>query len=150
VNNSGAVSGFFVDNKGMTHGFLLIGSTETTLDFPGSQSTQALGLNNDGQVVGEYTDGSGNMHGFLYTIATGTHTEINDPLGVNTTTINGINDSSALVGFYVDTVGNTDGFVATATPVATPEPATGALIPLGLGIVFLMRKRIGQRLPQAS
>ena len=34
--------------------------------------------------------------------------------------------------------------------VSTPEPGTFGLMLLGVGLVFVMRKRIGQRLPQAS
>jgi hypothetical protein len=34
--------------------------------------------------------------------------------------------------------------------VTTPEPSSVALMLLGVGLVFVMRKRIGQRLPQAS
>ena len=35
------------------------------------------------------------------------------------------------------------------TPIATPEPPVGSLMLLGIGSVFVMRKRIGRRLPQA-
>jgi hypothetical protein len=38
----------------------------------------------------------------------------------------------------------------TFTPVAAPEPSSVALMLLGIGMVFLLRKRIGLRLPQAS
>ena len=38
----------------------------------------------------------------------------------------------------------------TLTPVGAPEPSSVALMLLGVGLVFVMRKRIGQRLPQAS
>jgi PEP-CTERM motif len=38
----------------------------------------------------------------------------------------------------------------TLNPVAAPEPSSVALMLLGVGLVFVMRKRIGQRLPQAS
>jgi hypothetical protein len=34
--------------------------------------------------------------------------------------------------------------------VPAPEPSSVALMLLGVGLVFVMRKRIGQRLPQAS
>jgi hypothetical protein len=34
--------------------------------------------------------------------------------------------------------------------VATPEPSSVALMLIGLGLVFVMRKRIGQGLPRAS
>ena len=36
------------------------------------------------------------------------------------------------------------------TAVAAPEPSSVALMLLGVGLVFVMRKRIGQHLPQAS
>ena len=46
-------------------------------------------------------------------------------------------------------VSGTDTLVVTAA-VAAPEPSSVALMLLGVGLVFVMRKRIGQRLPQAS
>jgi hypothetical protein len=39
---------------------------------------------------------------------------------------------------------------AAAAAVAAPEPSSVALMLLGVGLVFVMRKRIGQDLPQAS
>ncbi len=36
------------------------------------------------------------------------------------------------------------------TLTATPEPSSYALMLLGAGLVFVLRKRIGQRLPQVS
>jgi hypothetical protein len=38
----------------------------------------------------------------------------------------------------------------TFTVVATPEPSSVALMLAGIGLVFVMRKRIGQSLPQPS
>jgi hypothetical protein len=43
---------------------------------------------------------------------------------------------------------NTGTITPTITPA--PEPSSVALMLLGVGLVFVMRKRIGQRLPQAS
>ena len=40
--------------------------------------------------------------------------------------------------------------VTAATTVPTPEPSSIALMLLGVGLVFVMRKCIGQRLPQVS
>jgi hypothetical protein len=54
---------------------------------------------------------SAKLHGFTWTHAHGFKT-VNDPHGVNTTTINGVNSHGDLVGFYVDKAGNTDGFLA--------------------------------------
>ena len=50
-------------------------------------------------------------------------------------------------GTYFGSPGDT--LVVTAA-VAAPEPSSVALMLLGVGLVFVMRKRIGQRLPQAS
>ena len=38
----------------------------------------------------------------------------------------------------------------TFTPVTAPEPSSVTLMLAGVGLVLVMRKRIGQRLPQAS
>jgi hypothetical protein len=65
--------------------------------------------------VGVYTDSAGAMHGFTVTnvLKKAKFTNIDDPLGVGTTTVNGVNDAGDLVGFYVDSAGNTDGMLAT-------------------------------------
>jgi hypothetical protein len=38
----------------------------------------------------------------------------------------------------------------TFTPVTAPEPSSVTLMLAGVGLVLVMRKRIGRRLPQAS
>src|SRR5260370_39530823 len=90
INNSGNVCGFFVDAKGVNHGFLLIRGRFELLHFPASAGTQALGLNNKGQVVGLYTDSSNNTHGFVYTVSTKTFQSIDVPDTVGTTIVNSI------------------------------------------------------------
>jgi probable HAF family extracellular repeat protein len=106
------ISGFYIDNNGVNHGFLLDRGTLITLDVPGSTSTMASGLNNEGQVVGVFVDSAGKTHGFLF--EGGRFQTIDDPNGIGTTTVNGINDFGNIVGFYVDSVGNTDGFLGIA------------------------------------
>ncbi len=127
INNAGTVAGFFVDSGGVTHGFLLVGNTETTLDYPGATFTQAFGVNNHGEVVGIYIDASMVQHGFTY--LGGVWQTVDDPLGIGTTLINGVNDLGQLVGFYVDASGNTDGFAA------SPVPEPGTLMLLGSGVL---------------
>ena len=122
-----------MDAGGVNHGFLLNGTTEMTLDFPGATFTQALGLNNSGMVDGVYMAGDA-THGFVYNIATNAYQSFDDPNGIGTTTSNGINDKGQLVGFYMDANGNTDGLVA--TPI--PEPASVLL--LGSGLIALARR----------
>jgi probable HAF family extracellular repeat protein len=112
INNSGQVCGFFIDNKSVMHGWLLIYGNITVLNFPESTATQALGLNNKGQVVGSYTDSSGNTHGFVYYVTTKKWQSIDDPDGVDMTTVNGINDNGVLVGFFGSGAIST-GFIAT-------------------------------------
>ena len=43
-----------------------------------------------------------------------------------------------------------DSGVLSFSPVAAPEPSSAGLMLLGVGLVFVLRKRIGQRLPSAS
>jgi len=73
-----------------------IAATWTTIDYPGADSTQALGINNNGDIVGLYTLG-GQTHGFLY--KAGTFSSIDVP-GAIQTVAQGINDSGLIVGFY--------------------------------------------------
>jgi ketosteroid isomerase-like protein len=114
INNHGEVAGFYVTSTGETVAFVKTKHTFTTVIFPHSSSTQALGINDAGLVVGDYTVGHGasaKMHGFTWQSGHGFHT-VNDPKGVNTTTVNGVNDKGELVGFYVGHGGNTNGFLA--------------------------------------
>jgi hypothetical protein len=48
------------------------------------------------------------------------------------------------------TTGGFDCGTIAFVPVATPEPSSAALMLFGVGLAFAMRKRVGQRLPQAS
>lgn len=112
INNSSSVCGFYVDAKGVNHGWLQIQGKFTVLNYPESTGTQALGLNNKGLVVGSWTDSSENSHGFVYTVATASFESVDDPDGVGTTIVNGINDKGLLVGFFGTSPINA-GFVAT-------------------------------------
>jgi len=112
INNSGNSCGFFVDSKGVNHGWVLTGGNFDILNVPGSTGTQALSLNNKGQVVGSYTDSAGNSHGFAYEERTKAFQPVDDPDGVSTTVVNGINDHGDMVGFF-GTAPINSGFVAT-------------------------------------
>jgi probable HAF family extracellular repeat protein len=46
------------------HGFQLRDGQFTLIDFPGSPSTDAMGINDDGVIVGRYTDRNGRTRGF--------------------------------------------------------------------------------------
>jgi probable HAF family extracellular repeat protein len=112
INDGQAVSGFFIDAKGVNHGFLLANGTFVKLDFPHATFTQALGLNDYNEVVGTYTDAGGNTHGFSW--QNGKFHSIDDPAGFGSTVVNGVNDHGRIVGFYGNTAsGISNGFVGT-------------------------------------
>jgi hypothetical protein len=114
INNHGDITGFFTDSGGVVEGFLIHKGQMTTLTAPSASATTALGVSDNDEVVGTYTVGIGIAavtHGFTWTQKGGFQT-VNDPNGVNTTTVNGVNARGDLVGFYVDSSGNTDGMLA--------------------------------------
>lgn len=140
INNSGEISGFFVNgNTGNTEGFIDNGGTFTVFEVPGSTNTMFLGINNNGQVVGVYQDGSGFNNGLVYSIGGGTYQTVDDPNAVPAnggTVINGLNDNGQLVGFYGDASGNTIGLLATAVP----EPTSLGFVGLGLLALGAVRR----------
>jgi probable HAF family extracellular repeat protein len=70
INPAGtAMVGNYTHSSGITAGFLYQGKTLTTLQFPGSNTTYAIGINSAGEVAGYFIDASGNLHGFLWTPA---------------------------------------------------------------------------------
>ena len=89
---------------------LVAGSfTFTTIDFPGSSFSNALGINNSGQVVGAYDTGTTPEHGFL--LSGGIFSTLDFP-GPSSTAAIGINDSGQVVGLYQNTVNfQTHGFL---------------------------------------
>lgn len=110
INNNDDVAGFATES-GHVVGFLKTARTTFTLKVPGASMTQAFGVNDGDVVVGAYMVGT-KTYGFVWVPGLGFHT-VNDPHGVDSTTINGINDRDRIVGFYTDASGNTDGFVGT-------------------------------------
>ncbi|HYA53456.1 MAG TPA: hypothetical protein VEG33_20080 [Streptosporangiaceae bacterium] len=115
INNHGDVAGFYTAGDGATVGFVkMAGGRFITLAYPGASMTQALGINDGGEVVGTYEVATGAScwtHGFTWRAGHG-FTAVDDPHGVDTTSINGVNGAGDLVGFYADARGNTHGLLA--------------------------------------
>src|ERR1700690_4549827 len=57
VNDSGVITGDYIDKAGVQHGMILAGTKLTSFDGPaGSSSIAAYGINNSNVVVGWYLD----------------------------------------------------------------------------------------------
>src|SRR5262249_5950189 len=119
INASGQIVGFYENATGR-HGFLLNGSTYTTLDDPlATNSTVATGINDLGQIVGYYSDSFGFLHGLLYN--SGIFTPLSDPGFIGPRAF-GINNAAHIVGTVPESGGVTRGFLETSVP-NTPPPA---------------------------
>lgn len=66
INALGAITGYYGDSNGMSHGFLRSPNGKfVTFDPAGSSATFPMGLNLEGAVVGFYTDANDVIHGFV-------------------------------------------------------------------------------------
>jgi uncharacterized membrane protein len=134
VNDAGLSVGYYADSSGTQHGYLMNGSTFTTIDPPGSTDTTVLGINNAGIITGRYIDSSNVEHGFLDN--NGTFTIIDFP-GQFGTAVGAINDYGDLAGWYFDQAGAIHGFEA----LAVPEPSSVSLLAMGVAGVMLYLRR---------
>jgi probable HAF family extracellular repeat protein len=81
----------------------------TTLEYPGANSTTALGINNRGSIVGSFLDASNRRHGFIYNGRN--FTQLDHPSAVRGTTASKINEAGQVVGWYFDAAGLPHGFL---------------------------------------
>jgi uncharacterized membrane protein len=65
INANGQILGVYIDAGGNEHGFLLVGATFTSFDYPGATLTSAWGINSSGQIVGNHYGSDGIAHGYL-------------------------------------------------------------------------------------
>ena len=92
INKHGTLAGFYVDNGGAQHGFILRNGIVQVIDADASGTTALEGINKKELVTGQVTDSAGNPHSFLYDSATGTFTTIDIPDGSTLQQAWGVND----------------------------------------------------------
>jgi uncharacterized protein (TIGR03437 family) len=118
INDSRVVLGGYAITQGcgasncrVPYGFVYSGGSFTTINFPGSQGTNAYGINNSGQVVGSYqivSGGTQTQNGFIY--SQGSYNALNVPNAVSTAAA-GINTAGQVVGGFQPTgSSNSSGF----------------------------------------
>ena len=66
INSAGDIVGQYIDDI-TNHGFLKVGDSFISIDYPGAALTTAWGINSVGQMVGNWFDDSGHHHGWLAT-----------------------------------------------------------------------------------
>jgi len=146
VNVPGTISatGLGINNAGQIVGnssagsFLDTGGVFTMINVPGASSTVATAINNVGQITGYFGDATG---GHIFVDTAGVFTTFDIP-GNNpsiTPQAFGINDKGQIVGGFSTDFGHGHGFLA--TPIATPEPRSLLLLPLGLACIVILTVR---------
>jgi len=126
VNDSGQITGYYIDSSEMTHGYMRdsAGALTYPIDVPDAAGTLLLGNNASNWVVGRYTDTSGVTHGLFY--VTPDDIMIYDYPGATYTSLNGINSSGLICGYYNDAAGISHGFVAKVNFAAGGKPHRNA------------------------
>jgi len=76
ISNNRDIAGFYVDTKGVGHGYLYSKGKFTTIDYPTAPQvpgggTFAGGINDRGDISGTYFDAKGFQHGYIRTMPPG-------------------------------------------------------------------------------
>lgn len=124
VNNHGAEVGIYENQKGVFHGYMLIGGKLTNVDDPNGTNTNPQGMqfNSENKSVGYYTNSSGNLMGFLYDAKTKKFSDVPGPESATSSVAEGINDQGWIDGFYTDSSGVTHGFLLQGATYTTLDP----------------------------
>ncbi len=140
LNNLGVTVGFWVNKKGVNHGFYAIhGHHFTTADYPTTNPAnpaidQLLGVNDQGVAVGFYNDSKGNSHGYTFTIAHKRYRKVGGIGGATSVTATGINDEGDISGFETDSGGAVVGFLKLSTGRVFTLSVPGASMTQAFGL----------------
>jgi uncharacterized membrane protein len=127
-NPSGAITGYYSDAGGITHGFLRTSEGKiVSFDPTGSIATSAYGINTTGTIVGNYQDAANVTHGFLRD-RNGTFTSF-DPPGSQGIFPFAINSAGMTTGYYYDSGGTAHGFLRTSNGTFTSFDPTVLVLP---------------------
>jgi hypothetical protein len=124
VNDSGQITGYYIDSNGTAHGYMRdnAGALTYPIDVPSATETLLLGNNAQNWAVGRYTDTSGVTHGLFYVTPDDILTY--DYPDATYTSLNGINSDGLICGYYNDAAGVSHGFVARVNLTASGKPNT--------------------------
>jgi uncharacterized membrane protein len=111
INDSNETTGFFVDQKGLTHGFIRDSVRFKQVDYPGTTFTQLLGINNFDETAGYYADAAGIDHAFVFNRFGNLFEVFTTPLAPGGAQATGINDAGWVSGFYIDAKNVNHGFL---------------------------------------
>ena len=92
-----ALTGYYLDDTGLAHGYVWSKGVLMTLDAPGSSNTVPAGVNDAGVVIGNYDD-TVTVHGFLYRIADQSWTLLPDVPGKPLIIPSGISNNGMAAG----------------------------------------------------
>jgi probable HAF family extracellular repeat protein len=147
INSSGEVVGEASLSNGYEHAFLAVGAVMTDLGTLGGGNSYAYGINDSGRVVGYSSVADGDPHAFVY--VNGVMVDLNSLIpsgsGWELSEAYGINNAGEIVGegmfdgqahaFQLDPEVT---FSAQALVGQTvPEPGSGWLVGIGLGLVMV-------------
>lgn len=107
ITPAGKVVGAYVDNAGVTHGYVFYKGAFSTTDFPGATFTFNGGVNPESSIIGAYRVGTV-QHSFL--LSHGTFVSF-DPPGSTLSDATGISPNGTIVGLYQDSAGVIHGFI---------------------------------------
>ena len=145
INDSGEAAGFWIDNNGHEHGFVVQLNFQTPTNskfieippatFKGAVATQASDITNNGSVCGFWTDANGNNHGFFGHLGHefGFNVAINGMTATSTSPF-GCNNRGWVVGSFTDGAGNVHGFVFTGNGRFTQFDAQGSSQTAAFGV----------------